>query len=233
MGMATRIRPDLQNYEKKIYSQNGEDGAIAAILEDIGPGSKVSVEFGIGPNFRDRGYVRGLEGNTVLLEKTGWHCEYWDTNQHPEKYHVRLEYVTPLNINGLINKYGVDNLDLISIDVDSIDFWIWAALSYTPRVVVIEYNANFINHDIALTIPDLKGHRWDSTKYYGASYGALKRLGATKGYLPVYSNGVNVIFVHKSAFSNYEDFPDNAIYRRMNLHQPDHLNRPWIDVSSL
>jgi hypothetical protein len=228
-----KIRPNLLAYEKKIHSQNGEDGVIASIFEDIGLEFKISVEFGIGPNFRDRMYSNGLEGNTVLLQKNGWHCEYWDVNEHPPEYNVRREYISPDNINALIKKYDVENLDLISIDVDSVDFWIWAAFDYSPRVVVIEYNANFLDYNAAFTIPNLKGHRWDSTKYFGASYGALKRLGRRKGYLPVYSNGVNVIFVLKSAFSNHEDFADGDIYRGMSIHRHDPLNRPWVDVSSL
>ena len=38
---------DLSQYEKKIYSQNGEDGVIEKIFEIIGTKNKHYVEFGV------------------------------------------------------------------------------------------------------------------------------------------------------------------------------------------
>jgi len=52
---------DINLHEKKIYSQNGEDGIIEFIFSKIGTTNKFSVEFGVG---------NGYECNTVyLLEK--------------------------------------------------------------------------------------------------------------------------------------------------------------------
>ena len=55
---------DINSHEKKIYSQNGEDGILEFIFSKIGTTNKFSVEFGVG---------NGFECNTVyLLEKKGW-----------------------------------------------------------------------------------------------------------------------------------------------------------------
>ena len=55
---------DINLHEKKIYSQNGEDGILEFIFSKIGTTNKFSVEFGVG---------NGFECNTVyLLEKKGW-----------------------------------------------------------------------------------------------------------------------------------------------------------------
>ena len=55
---------DINLHEKKIYSQNGEDGILDFIFSKIGTTNKFSVEFGVG---------NGFECNTVyLLEKKGW-----------------------------------------------------------------------------------------------------------------------------------------------------------------
>lgn len=58
------IEFDVNLHEKKIYSQNGEDGILEYIFSKIGTTNKFSVEFGVG---------NGFECNTVnLLEKKGW-----------------------------------------------------------------------------------------------------------------------------------------------------------------
>ena len=52
---------DLNLHERKIHSQNGEDGIIEFIFSKIGTTNKFSVEFGVG---------NGFESNTTyLLEK--------------------------------------------------------------------------------------------------------------------------------------------------------------------
>ena len=54
----------INEFEKKIYSQNGEDGIIDYIFSKIKTTNKFSVEFGVGD---------GFESNTAyLLEKKNW-----------------------------------------------------------------------------------------------------------------------------------------------------------------
>jgi hypothetical protein len=77
--------------------------------------------------------------------------------------------VTPDGVEEHFRAGGVpDEPDVLSIDVDGIDWWIWTAIaSFRPRIVVVECNGH-ITTDRALTIPS--GHResWDGTAYYGA-----------------------------------------------------------------
>ena len=55
---------NLNLFEQKYYSQNGEDGIITAIFNKIGTTNKFCVEFGV---------EDGLECNTrYLIEKRGW-----------------------------------------------------------------------------------------------------------------------------------------------------------------
>ena len=53
-------RNNLEKFENKIHSQNGEDGVIGEILKRIGIVSKYAVEFGV---------EDGKECNTRLLKK--------------------------------------------------------------------------------------------------------------------------------------------------------------------
>ncbi len=93
------------------------------------------------------------------------------------------------------------HFDLLSIDLDGNDYWIWKAISdrFRPRVVVVEYNAN-VNPAAPLSIQYDPSFKWDGSSYYGASLGALKKLGESMGYqlIGCESSGTNAFFVEKS-----------------------------------
>jgi len=230
-SMKSRLRPNLKDYGNKVHSQTDEDGIIQAIFEDIPPKSRFFVEFGIGPNWLDKTYEHGIEGNCVLLKERGWTGLFMDGGNHPEQYDIRREFITPLNINGLLRKYGTpESVDLVSIDVDGQDFWIWMALDYRPTVIVCEYNPNFFALHQSLTVVFDQNFRWDGTKYYGASLGALVKLGQDKGYKLVYSNGVNAFFVRLDMLANSDDFDDAGLAVFHDQHMHDHFRRGWVSI---
>jgi hypothetical protein len=226
-----RLRSPLKESGAKTHSQNDEDGIVEAIFADIQPRSRYFVEFGIGPNWLDPQYARGIEGNCVLLHKSGWDGLFMDGGTHPKEYGIRREHVTPLNINSLLRKYDVpDNLDVLSIDVDGQDLWIWMACDFRPSLVIIEYNANFRTLHESLTVVFDQKFRWDGTKYYGASLGALVKLGTDKGYKLVYANGVNAFFVRSDMLANPEDFRDEDLLFFVDQHIADHFRRQWVNI---
>ena len=228
--MPYRLR-SLKSCGAKTYSQNDEDGIVEAIFADIPPQSKYFVEFGIGPNWQDPTYSNGSEGNCVLLRKNGWRGLFMDGGTHPVQYDIKKEFISALNINSLLRKYGVpDNVDIISIDVDSQDFWIWMACYFRPTLYILEYNANFMQIYQSKTIEFDPSYRWDGTKYYGASLGALVKLGADKGYKLVHSNGVNAFFVRTDMLSNAEDFKDEDLIVSVDQHRADYLQRRWVEI---
>ena len=51
-------------------------------------------------------------------------------------------WVTAENVDQLIKQSGfAGDIDLLSLDLDGVDYWIWKAMeSVSPRVVVAEYN---------------------------------------------------------------------------------------------
>lgn len=123
----------LCDFESRTYSQNGEDGVIARLFEVLGATNRFFVEFGTGPDGRER--------NTRLLEEQGWQGLLMDRSAAERNPGIRREFISAENINELFAKYGVpEEFDLLSIDVDGNDYWIWKALRdvYRPRVVVIE-----------------------------------------------------------------------------------------------
>ena len=117
---------------------------------------------------------------------------------------ILKSHLTRENVNHVIAGAGVSGeIDLLSIDIDGNEYWIWKELTVVlPRVVVVEYNASF-GPEEAVTIPYdpdfncFEAH--PSGLYHGASLAALTDLGAAKGYalIGVESQGVNAVFVRQ------------------------------------
>lgn len=183
---------DITRYERSICSQNGEDGILEAIFAVIGTTNKYFVEFGAGS---------GRTCNTsYLARRKGWTGLWMDGKGGPPRgpLAVHQEFITAENINALFQKYGVPkSFDLLSIDIDGNDYWVWKAITkHRPRVVIMEYNAS-VPPSESRAIPYDPNFRWSRTDYFGASLLALKKLGEQKGYTLVTcdSRGVNAFFV--------------------------------------
>jgi hypothetical protein len=220
----------LKNFRRRGASQNDESGVIDAIVSAIPMRRRFFVEFGIGPNYHDPDYSRGLEGNCVDLATKGWDGLFMDGGAHPPQYGVKQEFITAGNINDLLRKYEVPpDFSLISIDVDGQDLWIWQALSYAPELAVIEYNPNFGPSD-SLSAPIDHDFRWDGTKYYGASLAAQNKIARSKGYHLVYANGVNAFFIKRHLIKNLSDFKFEEIFVRRDEHQIDAAARKIVQI---
>lgn len=189
----------LKKFEKKIYSQNGEDGIIAFLLDCVGRGQKYYVEFGA---------EDGQECNTrYLREHAGFTGLLMDGGNENRAIGLYREMVTRENINDLFEKYGVPTeFELLSIDVDGNDLWLWDALSpiYRPRIVIIEYNGVF-PPPLAVTVPYALDRGWDGTCFMGASLAAIAQVAAVKGYTLVgcNSSGVNAFFIRNDYRKNF------------------------------
>jgi hypothetical protein len=92
-------------------------------------------------------------------------------------------------------------VDLLSIDVDGVDYWIWEAITcIRPRVVVVEVQVIWADAR-AVTVPyspDFTPQMVDGFgAYSGASLPALVALGRAKGYRLIGSQqyGFNAFFM--------------------------------------
>jgi len=191
----------LTGAELRVFSQNGEDGVLQALLAGVGVTSRRFVEFGA---------ESGREGNCVFLaDVLGWSGLFLEADpssfsQLSTKYRDQEAVltvqaaVTPENINELLVGSGITGeIDVLSIDIDGHDYWVWKAISAVDaRVVVIEYNAHVAYPDRRVQPLD-ECDPWNGTDYFGASLGALKRLADDLGYTLVHTDlaGVNAFFV--------------------------------------
>src|SRR6185437_13587629 len=138
----------LVRFGWKAYWQNDEDGIIAEIFSRIGITSRRFCEIG----------VSVLENNTLALLLQGWTGTWIDGNPAHEawarenaghlfatdQFSMQTCHVDVTNINTLIAAESRDmELDLLSIDVDGNEYWLFEAVTARPRVCVIEYNATW------------------------------------------------------------------------------------------
>ena len=193
----------LTRHGYRCFSQNDEDGIIDEIFQRIGSTTRTFVEFGV---------ENGTENNTLALLTAGWRGTWIEAsaahaarirNQFRDaiaegKLTFVQEFVSVSNVEALFVAAGVPgDLDLLSIDIDRNDYWVWQAVrSFRPRVVVIEYNAS-LGRSARAVVPYDPVATWDGSSYFGASLAALEALGREKGYALVGCNvtGVNAFFV--------------------------------------
>jgi hypothetical protein len=233
----------LTHAEFRVFSRGGEDGVLQAILRRTGTESRWFVEFGVGT---------GQEGNCVLLADVyGWSGLFIEADptfygaldaKYADSARVATvnAAVTADNVEALFRQAGVpERIDVLSIDIDGNDFWVWQAIErVAPRMVVIEYNAN-LPLDSRLVMPRDDGHEWDATDYFGASLGALCELGSRKGCELVHTDrqGVNAFFVRRSLAQGLpggsEVARHRANYGGRGLEIPrDPRARPFHDLAS-
>lgn len=193
----------LTRFGGKAYSQSDEDGILAEIFRRIGTEHRRFLEIGVHD---------GLECNSLWLLMQGWTGSWIEasgtcctrisaTHTHwiePGSLHLTNERATVENIDRLVaESSGGAPLDVLSIDIDFNDYWVWDALQDAdPRVVVIEYNASW-PPPAAIAIPYDPQAEWKGDNRFGASLAALAALGRRKGYdlVGCSLSGVNAFFV--------------------------------------
>lgn len=189
----------FQAYEKKVYSQNGEDGIIEYIFNSIGTTNKIAVEIGVSSG------SNGSENNTMFLAIQGWKT-YWfdclDNNSVPNNCTFTKQILTADNVVKTFESLDIPkDIDLLSIDIDGNDYHIREALSeYRPRVCIMEYNGCFDSKEEYI-MPRNDNYFWPgiNDRTFGASLKSYAIQAERMGYDLVYcdSLGINAFFVRK------------------------------------
>ncbi|HEY5653244.1 MAG TPA: hypothetical protein VIR63_02610 [Pontiella sp.] len=209
---------NLIPYGRKMFSQNDEDGIIIEIFKRIGTTNRTFVEFGCGD---------GMENNSYGLLFQGWNGLWIDgSTKNINKIRTGLQetiasgqlkvlesFITKDNINELISGQISDKeIDLLSVDIDGNDYFVWDAITCTkPRVLIMEYNAKFIppvhycmNYD--------PNHMWDYTDHGGMSLKFIEEKAAAKDYSLVGCSlsGANAFFVRNDLLGDNFEAPYTA-----------------------
>lgn len=198
-GAASTPRPDLDRFAADVHSQHGEDGILAQVLARIGRSHDLDrwcVDVGAWDG-------RHLSNTAGLIESCGYRAVM--VEPRPDRHSELAVNYPGDNVLAVRARVGLgpdDGLDAIlasssvprgfdvlSVDVDGIDFHIWQRLRrYRPKVVCIEYNPTIPNEVEFVQAPDPRIQQ-------GSSAASLVALAASKGYKPVAATATNLILV--------------------------------------
>ena len=161
--------PSFADVEFRAFSQNGEDGILLYVFGLIGMGERRCVEICAGD---------GIECNTAnLIINHGWNGLLFDGDkrlvERGRTYYARLgstaafppafvnSWITRENVNELLKRNGFPGpVDLLSLDLDGVDYWVWQAIEVIrPRVVIAEIQCVW-GADRAVTVPYSEMRFW-------------------------------------------------------------------------
>ena len=217
----------FQKYKKNVYSEIGEDGIIEYIYTIIEPKHKYYVEFGAwdGISWSNTANLRiNKQWTGLLLEADENKVK---KNKDSEKINLQHAFVTKDNINTLFDKYNVpQNFDVLSIDIDSDDLYVWDSLKYRPTIVIVEINPG-IKNDLPLSAIEneskIHGTRGN---YFGANLHAFYNLALKKKYKLLTVTYWNAIFIVDEEF---DKFGIKEISKEKMLNKYVIYNKFWVD----
>lgn len=190
-----------------VFSQFEEDGKILFILAVIGIKNSSFIEIGSDD---------GINSNCANLALNfGWHGLFIDANarsisrgrhfykRYPNPFGYKPIFIhskiTRENINQTIQQNGyTGEIDLLSLDIDGNDYWIWDAIDVVqPRIVIIETHNIYGKRNIVAPYDPGYSFPGIHPQYHGASPIAMVKLGKKKGYRLIGANelGFNFIFL--------------------------------------
>ena len=179
------------------------------------------------------GAVGRLESNTRFLynkyHPKGLIVDFIDDMEKKVKPFVNLwkgdlricnKQINSENILDTLNQSCDYEIDIFSIDIDSIDYWIIEKLNKRiSKIFVAEYNPVF-GSDIEVTVPNISGFERNKYHYsnlcYGMSLRALINLMDKKGY---YFIGANLQKIN--AFFILKDFKKEEFFKNIEIKSLD------------
>ena len=203
--------PSVWDTGFRVFSQFDEDGVILFLLAAAGDPLRRVLDMGAGNgvhasncanlllNLGFDGLLVDGDGDSIAWAER-FYARHPDTKERPPK--TAQAFLTRENVNDVVSAAGVEGeIDLLSIDVDGNDYWLWEALECVrPRFVVVEAHPELGRGDYVM--PYQAGFVWKDAPVegrYGASLLAFVRLGERLGYRPVGANqyGFNVFFARE------------------------------------
>lgn len=211
-----------------VFSEFDEDGILLYLFSVIGTTSRLCVEIGCGDC---------AENNTTnLILHHGWNAILVDicqpdidrayalfrsaraTKLHPPT--LICQRVDEHNVNSMLaaTDLPLDDVDLLSLDIDSTDLWVLNALQIKPRVIVVEINARW-PEGVAMTVGRDRSDAPQSHPDYGMIYGgaslaAFCRVMHKKGYRLIAGNrvGTNAFFMrHDVGAERWPAVPESMV----------------------
>ncbi|MEI6760584.1 MAG: hypothetical protein WCO22_09070 [Betaproteobacteria bacterium] len=203
----------LSDFEFKVFSQWGEDGIIQKLIRHIDIPNKAFIEFGV-QDFRESNCRFLLMHNNwqgLVIDASSKHIAAIRKSSLAWRHHLDAicEFIDRDNINELLARgnFG-DDIGILSIDIDGVDYWILGAITHCkPRILIVEFNSVF-GAERPITVPYDPGfvrtEKHHSNLYFGASLAAFHHNVTRRGYSLVGTNsaGSNAFFVRNDQMAN-------------------------------
>jgi len=224
MSPAQRAAVTFDDVGFNVFSQTNEDGILLYVFSLIGLTNRRCVDIGAGAvqgsSVANLLVHHGFDGLLIDGSRANVEAcrEFYGAHPETEAFPPVTvpAFVTAENINGVLTENGFTGpIDLLAIDIDGVDYWIWKALEVVqPRVVVVEHQG-ILGPRRAWTVPyspDFDLHDYEVNdghyNYCGASLAAFVKLGRQKDYRLVGCSrgGWNAFFVRSGL--NEQDLPE-------------------------
>ncbi len=210
-GSKHAMNNSLSGYRRNIYSQNGEDGVVAEICRRWGIKSGWFCEFGA--------WDGKYGSNTYALLKQGWKGLMIEGDpskfsalertacRHAGTLWIQRAFVDHKGgenaLDSLLKKTPVPkDFEILSIDIDGSDYYIWDSLKeYRPKLVIIEINSS---------TPPGEEYVYDGSGRL-TSFSAMLRLGQKRNYVLVCHTG-NMFFVAREHLGTLELDPETIAH---------------------
>lgn len=139
----------LLDHADNTYTQTGEDGILAKVLEILPETNSWCVEFGAWDGIHycnSRNLILNHEYNAVMIEgskeKAGALAKNYEAYPKVIPMNRFVGYTKGDTLDTILQETEIPkDFDFLSIDVDGNDYHIWDAMDeYRPKIVCIEYN---------------------------------------------------------------------------------------------
>jgi len=213
----------LSDVDFKIFSQNGEDGIIDYLLYQLKIEKPKFIEIGVGDyteaNTRfifERTSAKGAVIDCIdnLEDKISKKIALWKG-----ELNIINKSVNSNNIIDLLKKNDLlRDLDLFSLDIDGIDYWILNELPKNfCKIAIIEFNPVF-GKDIEVSVPNINDFNRTNYHYsnlcFGMSLRAAIKIMQSKNF---YFLGTNLF--RNNAFFVSNDFKKNKYFSNLKINE--------------
>jgi hypothetical protein len=232
------------NIEFNGYSQGGEDGVILFLCHVYNCQSAIEIGTENWEQSNLRLATRIFHLSTGLIDGDINNMKYVDNDKISYLEHIKTlaSWVNKDNINKLIEdlkyKMNIDEVDIISLDIDGVDYYVMDSIKSKPKIFIVEYNSIFGDH-LKSTIPYSESFfRYNyhySGTIYGASYQLWVDLFDKKGYKLFFTTttGNNMFFVRKDIFNEVNNFNDEIkLFANMSYRESLDKNKKRLKESS-
>ena len=247
-----KLFDDVKDVGFRCYSQFDEDGIILYLLTLVGNKNKIVVEICCGDgqesmsanliiNHGYKGFLFDGSFKKIQAAKKFF-------SKHKDcslvKPTITNKWITKENINNILFDNGVEGeIDILVIDMDGVDYYIWEAIDkINPRICVFEVH-NVIPHNVSLTVPysdDFDYLKQDKKlqDFRSVSPTAMNKLSEKKGYTFVGNNkhGFNVFYVRNDLLNellpkpSLESIYDNEWSKKRSKDWEKIKDQPWVKI---